>query len=169
MATHTSRPRLTHFRRSALLLLSLAILALGVLWGLESVQYPENFRRWVHVGTGVIMPGGPLPESEQGMHHIFANQKAVDGYSSGDFADGSIIVYELREAQQKHGVISEGERRRVDVMIKDSRLSSSTGGWRFERFLGSDQTEDAVHDSATSCFGCHSQAKAHGFVFSQLH
>ena len=115
------------------------------------------------------MPGGPIPESEQGMHHIFANQKAIDGYSSGDFADGSIIVYELREAQQKSGVIFEGERRRVDVVIKDSRLYSSTGGWRFERFWGNDQTQDAIHDSGASCFECHSKAKAHGFVFSQLH
>jgi cytochrome P460 len=169
MATHSSNPRLTHFRRSAWIFLSLAALSLIVLYGAESVQYPENFRRWIHVGTGVIMPGGPIPESEQGMHHIFANQKAIDGYSSGDFADGSIIVYELREAQQKSGVIFEGERRRVDVVIKDSRLYSSTGGWRFERFWGNDQTQDAIHDSGTSCFECHSKAKAHGFVFSQLH
>ena len=160
MANHTSN----YFRRSAWILLSLA-----VLHGTEPVQYPENFRRWIHVGTGVILPGGPLPESEQGMHHIFANQKAIDGYSSGDFADGSIIVYELREAQQKNGVIFEGERRRVDVMIKDASLYKRTGGWRFERFLGNDQSQDAIRDSGASCFECHSQSKAHGFVFSQLH
>jgi hypothetical protein len=147
----------------------LTALFLSAFYGAESVQYPENFRRWVHVGTGVILPGGPLPESEQGMHHIFANPKAVDGYASGDFADGAVIVYELREAQQKGGVIFEGERRRVDVMIKDSTLYKSTGGWRFERFFGNDQTQDAVHDSRTSCFECHANAKTHGFVFSQLH
>jgi hypothetical protein len=86
-------------------------------------------------------------------------QKAVDGYSSGDFADGPIIVYELREAQQKNGVIFEGERRRVDMMIKDSSLYKSTGGWRFERFWGNDQTQDAVDDSGTSCFECHSNVR----------
>jgi hypothetical protein len=149
-------------------LISLAALSLSIFYGAESVQYPEGFRRWVHVGTGVILPGGALPESEQGMHHIFANQKAIDGYPSGNFADGSIIVYELREAQQKNGVIFEGERRRVDAMIKDSSLSSS-GGWRFERFWGNDQTQDAVHGAGTACFECHSNVKAHGFVFSQLH
>jgi len=169
MATQIGNSRLTYARRSARILLSLTALSLSILCGAESVQYPDNFRRWVHVGTGVILPGGPLPESEQGMHHIFANQKAIDGYSSGDFADGSVIVYELREAQQKNGVIFEGERRRVDVMIKDSSLYKSTGGWRFERFWGNDQAQDAVHDSRTSCFECHSNAKAHGFVFSQLH
>lgn len=115
------------------------------------------------------MPGGPIPESEQGMHHIFANQKAVDGYASGGFPDGSVIVYELRETQQKNGVIFEGERRRVDVMIKDSTHQGSTGGWRFERFWGNDQTQNVVHDSGASCFECHSNAKTHGFVFSQLH
>jgi len=151
------------------MLLCLAALSLSVLYAAESVQFPDNFRRWVHVGTGVIMPGGPIPEIEQGMHHVFANQKAVDGYASGDFADGSIIVYELRQVQQKDGVIFEGERRRVDTMIKNSRLYASTGGWRFERFVGSDQTQDAIRDSGNSCFECHSKVKAHGFVFTQLH
>lgn len=103
------------------------------------------------------------------MHHVFANQKAVDGYASGEFHDGSVIVYELREAQQQNGVITEGGRRRVDVMIKDSQLYKDTGGWRFERFWGNDQAQDAIHDSGASCFGCHSNARAHGFVFSQLH
>lgn len=169
MATHTFNPRLIYFRWRAGILLTLAVLSLSVLYAAETVQFPDNFRRWVHVGTGVILPGGPLPESEQGMHHIFANQKATDGYLAGDFADGSVIVYELREAQQKNGVIFEGERRRVDVMIKDSSLYKSTGGWGFERFMGNEQSQDAVHDSGTSCFECHTNAKEHGFVFSQLH
>jgi hypothetical protein len=169
MTAHASNLLRASFRRNACLLLSFAALALGVVYAAESVQFPDGFRRWVHVGTGVILPGGSLPESEQGMHHIFANPKAVDGYASGDFADGSIIVYELREAKQQNGVIFEGDRRRVDVMIKDSRLYKSTGGWRFERFMGSDRTQSVIHDSGASCFDCHSNSKAHGFVFSQLH
>ena len=132
------------------------------------MHYPEGFRRWVHVGTGVILPGGPIPTSEQGMHHIFANSKAVEGYASGAFPDGSMIVYELRDAQQNNGIIFEGERRRVDVMIKASKGYESTGGWRFERFMGDQQTEDAVRDAGTSCFQCHSKAGSHGFVISQL-
>lgn len=170
MTTRTPNPHPNYLRRSARILLTLAVLSLNVFYGAESVQYPDNFRRWVHVGTGVILPGtNPQLASEEGMHHVFANQKAADGYSSGNFADGSVIVYELREAQQKNGVIFEGERKRVDVMIKDSSLYKSTGGWRFERFWANDQAQDAVHDSGTSCFECHTNAKAHGFVFSQLH
>jgi len=169
MIQHPRGAHRIHFHRKAWLVLALAGLSLSALFGAESVQYPDNFRRWMHVTTGVILPGGSMPESEQGMHHIFGNQKAIDGYASGDFADGSIVVYELREAQQKNGVISEGERRRVDVMIKDARLYQSTGGWRFERFWGNDQTQDAIHDAGAACFACHKNAETHGFVFSQLH
>lgn len=134
------------------------------------MQFPEGFRRWVHVGTGVILAGpNPMLKSEEGMHHIFANAKAVEGYASGDFPDGSVIVYELREAQQKNGVIFEGDRRRVDVMIKDPTLYGTTGGWRFERFWNNDQAQNAVRDAGASCFACHANAKAHGFVFSQMH
>lgn len=155
-------------RTTQMLLVSATILSLSTLHAAESVQFPDGFRRWVHVGTGVIMPGAnPQLVSEEGMHHIYSNQKAVEGYASRDFADGSIIVYELREAQQMNGVIFEGNRKRVDVMIKDSSFKS-TGGWRFERFWGNDQTRNAVQDSGTSCFQCHSKANAHGFVFSQL-
>ena len=153
-----------------MLLAASAVLPLSALKGDNSVQFPDNFRRWVHVGTGVIMPGAnPQLMSEEGMHHIFANGKAVNGYSSGNFADGSIIVYELREAQQKNGAIFEGDRKRVDVMIKNSNLYKDTGGWRFERFWGNDQAHNAVLDPGTSCFQCHSKANTHGFVFSQLH
>jgi Cytochrome P460 len=168
MKMHTADARRTYLRRTVWMLLSLTVISLSTLYAAQTVQYPEGFRRWVHVGTGVIMPGGPLPQSEEGMHHVFANQKAIEGYSSGEFADGSVIVYELRETQRQNGVIFEGERRRVDAMIKDSRLYSSTGGWRFERFLGNQQTQNSVHDSGTSCFECHAKVAAHGFVFTQL-
>ena len=149
--------------------LCLATLSPSALYAAELAQYPDNFRRWVHVGTGVITPDSTIPEGEQGMHHIFANPKAVEGYASGDFADGSVIVYELRTAQHNNGIIFEGERRRVDVMIKDSTRYKSTGGWHFERYWGDEQTKDAIQGSEIACFQCHTKAKAHGFVFSQLH
>ena|ERR1700733_3474470 len=137
------------------LLAAATLLSLSALHAAESVQFPGSFRHWVHVETGVILPGAnPQLKSEEGMHHIFANEKAIDGYSSRDFSDGSIIVYELREAQQKNGVVFEGDRKRVDVMIKDSSLKD-TGGWRFERFWGNDQTQNAIRVAGTSCFQCH--------------
>src|SRR3954469_5874834 len=168
MQSSSFKHRLKPMGHSARIVLFWAALSLTIVSAAEPVQYPSNFRRWVHVGTGVIQSGGPYPQSEQGMHHIFANPKAVDGYASGVFPDGSVIVFELREAQQKNGVLFEGERRRVDVMIRDSARYEKTGGWRFERFMGDQQTQDAVADSGASCFQCHTSAATHGFVFSRL-
>lgn len=164
-----NRNRASRFTRSALMLGAVFALAITTVHGDEGVQFPDGFRRWVHVGTGVILPSdNAMLKSEEGMHHVFANAKAADAYATGDFPDGSVLVYELREAQQKNGMIFEGERRRVDVMIKDSTAYKNTGGWRFERFMGDQQTENAIHDSGSSCFQCHSKADKHGFVFSQL-
>ena len=146
-----------------------ALLFLSTLHAAGPAQFPEDFRRWVHVGTGVILPGAnPQLVSEEGMHHVFANEKAAGAYTSGDFPDGSMVVYELRAVKQTNGVIAEGERKRVDVMIKDSS-QKSTGGWRFERFWGNDQTKNALEDAGASCIQCHSKAKTHGAVFSMLH
>lgn len=145
-----------------------AVLLVGALWA-ESVEFPSNFRYWVRVGTGVVLPNADAKlMSEEGMHDVFANQEAVKGYASGDFPDGSIVIYELREAKPTNGVIVEGERKRLDVMIKDSKLYKGTGGWRFKRFWGNNETPDAISDSGAMCFSCHSKAQAHGFVFSKL-
>jgi hypothetical protein len=154
--------------KAIVLFVAAAVLLFSSLWA-ESIEYPQDFRRWVHVGTGVVLPDADAKLiSEQGMHDIFANQEAAKGYASGDFPDGSMIVYELREAKPKNGVIVAGERKRVDVMMKNSHLYKSTGGWRFERFWANDQTHNALQDSGTMCFSCHSKAQTHGFVFSQF-
>jgi len=166
---HRSTHHQKHFLRSTLTIVALATAAITFLHSDEGVQFPDGSRRWVHVGTGVILPSdNPMMKPEEGMHHVFANAKAADAYATGDFPDGSVLVYELREAQQKNGMIFEGERRRVDVMIKDSNLYKSTGGWRFERFFGDQRSENAIKDAGSSCFQCHAKADKHGFVFSQL-
>jgi len=155
--------------KAALPLMVLTLVSLTAVFAAETPQLPDGFRSWVHVGTGVIMPGtSPQLASEEGMHHIFANNKAADAYANGNFPDGSIVVYELREPKQTSAVIVEGDPKRLDVMIKDSAHYASTGGWRFERFWPKEPATDAVHDGGTSCFQCHSKASAHGFVFSRM-
>lgn len=135
----------------------------------EPVPYPSDYRRWVHVKSALITSAHPAFPSEGGLHHVYANPKAAEGYKTGEFPNGSVIVYELLETHDKDGVVSEGTRRRLDVMWKDTTRYEKTGGWGFERFPGTSQTERAVRDSAnTMCFACHTHAREHGFVFSQM-
>lgn len=132
----------------------------------EKVPYPLGYRSWTHVRTVLVGPQSPFFESGGGMHHIYANAKAIEGYNTGHFPDGSILVFDLLETREKDGTISEGPRKRIDVMLKDSDHFSSTGGWDFERFLGDTKTPALTEEHRKACFQCHEQAKTHEFVFS---
>ena len=92
---------------------------------------------------------------------------ALAGFESGNFEDGSVVVYDLVSLSEKGGVSTEGARRRLDVMVKDSKLYAATGGWRFGRFMADDHEHNVMTpDLHKMCVQCHEKQKAHGFVFS---
>ena len=65
--------------------------------GSANVPYPDGYRRWTHVRTVVIGPQSPFFQSGGGMHYIYANEKAMKGYRTGQFPDGAILVFDLYE------------------------------------------------------------------------
>ena len=135
----------------------------------EPVPYPTGYRDWTHVKSMVIETGHPLYESFGGIHHLYANERALAGYRGGRFPDGAIIVFDLLTAVDADNAISEGARKVVGVMHKDSRRYAATGGWGFEGFVGDSKTERAVADQAASaCFACHQARKDSDYVFSEM-
>lgn len=133
-----------------------------------AVPYPEGYRNWAHVKSALVGPQSAAFQSFGGLHHIYANEKAMEGYRTGRFPDGSVLVVDLLEVQESAGVTAEGSRRRIDVMMKDSRVFAETGGWGFEQFKGDSQTERLVDtQKAKACFACHAQQKDHDAVFSR--
>jgi hypothetical protein len=85
------------------------------------VPYPAGYSNWHHVKSMVIDKGHPLYEAFGGIHHLYANPKAVAGYKSGKFPDGAIIVFDLLEAKSADNAVSEGARKVVGVMHKDAK------------------------------------------------
>lgn len=133
----------------------------------DAVPYPQGYRQWQHVKSMVIQPGHPLHASFGGIHHLYANAKAMTGYRSGRFPDGSVIVFDLLEADSADAAITEGKRKVVGVMHRDAKKYAATGGWGFEGFAGDSQTQRAVGDkAATACFSCHTAQKQKDYVFS---
>jgi hypothetical protein len=128
------------------------------------VPYPEGYRNWVHVKTTVTSEQAPA--RYKGFHHIYANDKALAGLQSGRYANGSIFVFDVIEAVPKNGNITEGNRKLIDVMVKDSKSYDSTGGWGFEEFNDSSKTARMLTQPKTQCFNCHTSREANGFVFS---
>lgn len=132
----------------------------------NDVPYPEGYRNWTHIKTMILEKGHPLYEAFGGIHHIYANKKALEGYRAGNkFKDGSIIVFDLLDVQAKDNAISEGNRKVVGVMFKDSKKFKNTGGWGFEAFAG-DTKDRVVKNMEGECFACHMQVKDKDFVFS---
>lgn len=135
--------------------------------GSGEVPYPEGYRAWKHVKSMVIEEGHPLYTSVGGIHHVYANEKALEGYRTGAFPDGAVIIFDLLEANAADNAIVEGKRKLLGVMHKDGEKFAATGGWGFEGFAGDSKTERSVGaNAATACFGCHTAQKQKDFVFS---
>jgi len=156
---------------------TLLAVALGLLYAVQvgadatvGVPYPAGFRRWTHVRTMLVGPQSSFFETSGGIHHIYANDKAMEGYSTGVFPDGAVLVFDLLAVKEKDGVTAEGARQRIDVMFRDSARFSASGGWGFERFSGDSQTDRPLTEEHRKlCFTCHEQRKDHAFVFSTYH
>ncbi len=133
----------------------------------KKVDYPAGYRNWTHVKSMVIQEGHPLYESFGGIHHIYANEKALKALKEGKpFPDGAVLVFDLLEAKAENNAIVEGKRKVVGVMQKDSKKFAETGGWGFEGFKG-DSKERIVKDPIQSCFNCHASQKSNDFVFTK--
>ncbi|GIX31601.1 MAG: cytochrome c oxidase subunit III [Porticoccaceae bacterium] len=133
----------------------------------EVVEYPEGYRNWTHVKSMVIEQGHALYESFGGIHHIYANESALRGYRAGEFPDGSVLVFDLLEAQAEDHALVEGPRKVLGVMVKDRTRFAATGGWGFEGFAGGDPNQRVVADKAAeACFACHAQQRERDYVFS---
>lgn len=129
-----------------------------------AISFPEGYRTWVHVKSTLIGPASAAFAVNGGIHHFYANDKALEGYRTGAFPDGSVLVDDLLEAKEAAGVTSDGPRRRVAVMVKESLRYRETGGWGFEVFKG--EGRNAALDTAAkaACFACHKNGRDSVFI-----
>ena len=159
-------------KKSMLILVAAVVSAGGFsLWAQSDViaPFPKEFRKWAHVKSVLVGPQSPAFATEGGIHHIYANEKALEGYETGKFPDGSVIVYDLLETKEIAGNTIEGPTRRVDVMVKQSELYRTTGGWKFMSFPGGNPTDGKLTaERKAACAACHANQKDHDFVFSEF-
>ena len=160
-------------------------------------NFPEGFRTFDHVKSMIVEEGLPVlgdpanPLNVIGLHHIYANKKAMQGYrelnaarpGKVSFKDGSVIVFDLLQhvpipSTEGRLAVVEGDRKAVIVMEKDARKYRDTGGWLFQVY--DPKTKNPLLDKATQkvCFSCHESgnpdlpiignASGSDFVFSRL-
>lgn len=136
--------------------------------GADRIAYPEGYRTWAHVKSMVIHDRAhPLFDAFGGIHHVYVNPLGATAVrAGGPYPDGTVFVFDLLEALAEGGAITEGARKFVAVMVKDSAAFPDTGGWGFQAFRGSSRDQRLVTDAKTQCFACHQSQKPRDYVFS---
>jgi hypothetical protein len=176
-AAHDRRMRLTPLRVHLVLALGFATLVTTAAAiaaqdkDMPAVPYPKGFRAWQHVSSQLVGSAHKSFANRGGLHHFYANDLAVEGYRTGTFPNGAVIVDEgvfTRDGEGlAAGITLEGDRRGVDVMVKNDRLYKDTGGWGFDHFDRDTTTSTMVAKARTTCFECHSKA-TRDHVFSTI-
>ena len=135
------------------------------------VPFPDGYRSWRHVKSTVVGPEHKSYAAEGGkIYHFYANAQAVDGYESGKFPNGSVLVREtlrtLPGEGDSKGVLQEGERKALDVMVKDDRVYKETGGWGYETF--DSKNARLGEKERLQCYTCHGKQTERDSVFTTL-
>jgi len=87
----------------------------------------------------------------------------MEGYRTGRFPNGSVIVFDNHETLTFQGSELAGKRRFVDVMAKTG------ASWRFGEFAGDSKElrSVTVAQGQTQCAACHSKSPT-DHVYSQF-
>ncbi len=138
---------------------------------LPAVPFPEGFRAWQLVRSTVVGPDSPTFPKRGGIHHYYANREALEGYRTGAFPNGSVIVDEAVSTKAGEGpgagMLFEADRRFVDVMVKNDGVYTGTGGWGYEHFDSTATAPTLSQAERTACSDCHARSKS-DHVFTKL-
>jgi hypothetical protein len=135
------------------------------------VAFPDGYRSWQHVKSVVVGPEHKSFAAEGGkIFEFYANPNAVEGYRTGKFPNGSVLVREtlkmIAGEGELKGILREGERIGLEVMVKDDRLYGETGGGGFESF--DSKNAGLAEKDRAKCYVCHVKQKDHDLVFTTL-
>lgn len=134
----------------------------------KKVDYPVNYRDWTHLKSMIINKSHPFANPFEGIHHVYANEKALNGLKKNKYTNGSRFVLDLLEANSDADSTTEGKRKFIIVMQYNTKKFKETGNWGFEEFAGDSKNKRVVKDGGVSCFECHIGVKDSSYVFSNF-
>lgn len=151
------------------------------------VKIPEDWRKWVYVGTPLTpnaLNGGEAPFPE--FHNVYIEPSAYAHWAkTGEFANGTQIAKELvlvreNDNDEDNGSTAEvsgvgyfqGEFHGLELTIKDTeKFPNEPGGWVYYSFghKAPPYAETAAAFPTDSCNACHEANAAEDFVFTQFY
>jgi hypothetical protein len=133
--------------------------------------FPQDYRTWVYLSSGVDMSYVEGPPSNQPMFdNVFVDPAAWAAFQkTGTWPDKAMFVLEVRGSAQKGSINKRGHFQTglmgAEVHVKDT--SRFMGGWAFFGFDG-DKPAAMIPRSA-ACYSCHEQHAAVDTTFVQFY
>jgi hypothetical protein len=134
------------------------------------VPYQSSFRRWKHVKSMVIQKGHSLFEAFGGIHHVYVNDIGAKALrAKEELPTGTVLAFDLLEANASGGALTEGKRKFVAFMIRDPEKYADTEGWGWQAYKGGNPKKPVLKTAADqkACATCHKEVGAKQFVFSE--
>jgi Cytochrome P460 len=137
-----------------------------------SLVYPENYREWIFLTSGIDMSYGP--GSGSGMStfdNVFVNPDAYKSFvQTGTWPDKTVLVLEIRSAQTKGSINKNGHFQTAGVMGREAHVKDQSrfpGGWAF---FGFDDTKPGkLVPLQADCYSCHEKHGAVDTTFVQFY
>jgi hypothetical protein len=129
--------------------------------------YPENYREWVWLSSGLGMTYGPAATGMLMFDNVFVTPEAYRAFQkAGTWPDKTMFVLELRGAESKGSINKDGHFQGglhgIEVEVKNG------GKWTFYGFPNGTKTGRELPSTA-GCYSCHSQKGAVDNTFVQFY
>jgi hypothetical protein len=136
------------------------------------MRAPVHYREWVYLTSGLDMSYTASAAGDMQMFdNVFVNPAAYREFlKTGTWPDKTVLVLEVRGAEQKVSINKRGRSQSADMMGLEVHVKDATlpGGWGFFEFdLG--KTTAKMVPRPASCYSCHEMHAAVDTTFVQFY
>jgi len=136
--------------------------------------FPENYREWVYLTTGMDMSYSANAGMDHSMFdNVFVNPESYKAFlATGTWPDKTMLVLELRGAASKSAINKAGHYQTAEIMgrevhVKDEARFPGTGKWAFFEFGTGEPAK--MFPKEMDCYSCHDQHAAVDTTFVQFY
>jgi hypothetical protein len=137
------------------------------------LKFPAHYREWIYLSSGIDMnynPGANAMEHSM-FDNVFVNPEAYKSFlDTGTWPDKTMLMLEIRGAQNKGSINKSGHYQGSDVMGLEIHIKDEArfpGKWAFFSF--EDEVSGRLVPSGAACYTCHQQHAAVDTTFVQFY
>jgi Cytochrome P460 len=137
-----------------------------------NLKFPQNYREWVYLTSGVDMSYSPNMSMDHSMFdNVFVNPEAYKAFlQTGTWPDKTMLVLEARVAGSKGSINKTGHYQTGEIMGREVHLKDEArfpGKWAF--FNVEDGVNGKLLPREMDCYSCHEQHGAVDTTFVQFY